>query len=164
MGTHPSEASPHSSPPDPLGSSCPPCRFPPCGAAAPRIRAVSGPSRLAARRLPRTGAFTDDGVVHTAARSLLSWSFPPFEDDLPASPYTSARLLSWAFLVDPSLGFPAGLPPRFLLRPDLRALFRVSENRKSARFLPVLPSVGFLPPHTLPKKVVPATPRGRDRL
>ena len=77
MGTHPSEASPHSSPPDPLGSSCPPCRFPPCGAAAPRIRAVSGPSRLAARWLPRMGAFTDDGVVHTADRSLLSWSFSP---------------------------------------------------------------------------------------
>jgi len=28
------------SPRNPLGSRCPPCRFPPCGAAAPRIRAV----------------------------------------------------------------------------------------------------------------------------
>ena len=37
MGTLPSEVSPRSSPPDPLGSCRPPCRFPPCGAAAPRI-------------------------------------------------------------------------------------------------------------------------------
>jgi len=34
----------------------------------------------------RADAFADSGVVHTVARSLLSWSFPPFEDDLPASP------------------------------------------------------------------------------
>lgn len=55
MGTHPSEASPHSSPPDPLGSSCPPCRFPPCGAAAPRIRAVSGPFSPCGSMAPSNG-------------------------------------------------------------------------------------------------------------
>jgi len=37
MGAPPSEVSPRSPPPDPLGSSCPPCRFPPCDVAAPRI-------------------------------------------------------------------------------------------------------------------------------
>lgn len=37
MGTLPSEASPRSSPPDPLRSDRPPCRFPPCDVAASRI-------------------------------------------------------------------------------------------------------------------------------
>jgi len=52
MGTLPSEVSPHPSPPDPLGPSCPPCRFPPCGAAAPRMSA-SGGCVLQSRRCSR---------------------------------------------------------------------------------------------------------------
>lgn len=39
------------------------------------------------------------GVVHAAVGPLLSWSFLPFEDDLPASSHTSAGLLSWASIV-----------------------------------------------------------------
>lgn len=67
------------SPPDPLGSCCPPCRFPPCGAAAPRIRAIGDITPCGARATFRTGAFSDDDVVHVAKGSLLSWLFPPFE-------------------------------------------------------------------------------------
>jgi hypothetical protein len=41
MGTLPSEASPRPTPQVPLGPCSPPCRFPPCGAAAPRISAFA---------------------------------------------------------------------------------------------------------------------------
>lgn len=58
------------------------------------------PSRIALSSMPfptlrcrssedfslQADAFTDAGVIHTVARPLLSWLFPPFEDDLPASP------------------------------------------------------------------------------
>jgi hypothetical protein len=66
---------------------------------------------------------------HKAAPLLV---VPPFEDDLPASSHTSAGLLSWASIVRGSL--------RALLRGPssrrARALFRVSENRKSDRCHP----------------------------
>lgn len=110
-------------------------------------------------------AFSRVGVVHALNGSLLSWSFPPFEDDLPASPHTSAGLLSWASLMFPSPTCPARLPPRFVTSPSTRALFRVSENRKSARCYRTS-SVGFL--STLPSlfrevEGMSSTPRGRDR-
>lgn len=96
-------------------------------------------SRLASQPLPttcytlrcsaslRTDAFTAVDVVHAFDESLLSWLFPPFEDDLPVSPHTSAELLSWAFVIHPRLR----LPLRFTSSPNGRALFRVSENRKN---------------------------------
>jgi len=91
-------------------------------------------------------AFSSESVIHATVGSLLSWSLPPFEVDLPASPHTSAELLSWALFIDPSLGFPPKSPPRFLLRPSQRALFRVSENRKYGPVLPEPTSVGSSPP------------------
>jgi hypothetical protein len=62
--------------------------------------AAARPSRVALSSVPfptlrcrgfedfslRSDACSDCGVVHTVDGSLLSWSFPPFEDDLPASP------------------------------------------------------------------------------
>jgi hypothetical protein len=62
--------------------------------------AAARPSRIALSSMPfptlrcrgsedfslPADAFSDCGVVHTVDGSLLSWSFPPFEDDLPASP------------------------------------------------------------------------------
>lgn len=91
-------------------------------------------SHLAMSRLRgfelRVDAFSRASVVHAYNGSLLSWSFPPFEDDLPASPHTSAGLLSWASIMFPSPPIPARLPPRFVTSPSTRALFRVSENRK----------------------------------
>lgn len=91
-------------------------------------------SHLAMSRLRgfelQVDAFSRASVVHACNGSLLSWSFPPFEDDLPASPHTSAGLLSWASIMFPSPPIPARLPPRFVTSPSTRALFRVSENRK----------------------------------
>lgn len=51
-------------------------------------------------------ACSSDDVVHAIGGSLLSWLFPPFEADLPASSHTSAGLLSWASIVHGSLWFP----------------------------------------------------------
>lgn len=51
-------------------------------------------------------ACSSDDVVHAINGSLLSWLFPPFEADLPASSRTSAGLLSWASIVHGSLWFP----------------------------------------------------------
>jgi hypothetical protein len=58
----------------------------------------------------RTDAFSDADVVHAVTGSLLAWLFPPFEDDLPASPHTSAGLLSWAYLMCARSGSPCGSP------------------------------------------------------
>ena len=54
-------------------------------------------------------ACSDDSVVHAIEGSLLSWLFPPFEDDLPASPVALLPgLLSWAFIIDARLPSPCG--------------------------------------------------------
>ena len=55
MGTRPSEVSPRALPPDPLGPRRPPCRFPPCGVAAPRISASSSAFVLRLRLDPLRG-------------------------------------------------------------------------------------------------------------
>ena len=82
IGTLPSEVSPRSSPPDPLGSCRPPCRFPPPVKMMPRLRGFEL-SSVRHALLPvgthRTDAFSDVGVVHAYEGSLLSWSLFPFE-------------------------------------------------------------------------------------
>jgi len=65
MGTTPFRGFSPPSPHDPLESRCPPCRFPPCGAAASRISATG---RV---RSPSAGVFTP------TIGSLLSWLFSP---------------------------------------------------------------------------------------
>jgi hypothetical protein len=72
-------------------------------------------------------AFSGEDVVHALDGSLLSWSFPPFEDDLPVSPVALLPgLLSWASIIDAR----SSIPLRFRASPHRRALFRVSEIRK----------------------------------
>jgi hypothetical protein len=89
MGTTPFRGFSPPSPHDPLESRCPPCRFPPCGAAASRISATG---RV---RSPFADVFTP-----TMGRSSPGCS--PLRGDLPASPHTSAGLLSWASIMHPS--------------------------------------------------------------
>jgi hypothetical protein len=152
LGTRPSEVSPRASPPSPLRPGCPPCRFPTSRAPPlarlafaplPRLRGfepTNASSPCGADLAGRTDAFSGDGVVHAPDGSLLSWLFPPFEDDLPASSHTSAGLLSWALIMRAS----PRLPLRFAASRLARALFRVSENRRLRPVLPDLPSVGSL--------------------
>jgi hypothetical protein len=90
MGTTPFRGFSPPSPHDPLESRCPPCRFPPCGAAASRISATG------------SGAFSVCRRFHADSGSLLSWLFSPLRGDLPASSHTSAGLLSWASVMHPS--------------------------------------------------------------
>ena len=89
LGTTPFRGFSPPSPHDPLESRCPPCRFPPCGAAASRISATG---RV---RSPFAGVFTP-----TMGRSSPGCS--PLRGDLPASSHTSAGLLSWASIMHPS--------------------------------------------------------------
>lgn len=143
IGTLPSEVSPRSSPPDPLGSCRPPCRFPPPLQVMPRFRgfelfnAVSPLRRhtfIERMRSPTSALFTP-----TKGRSSLG-RCSPSRVDLPASFYTSAEppLLGFCRVSAPWL--PCG---RF--SPVTRALFRVSEIR-NARLVSESPSVGFLSP------------------
>lgn len=69
---------------------------PPCGVDVAR-RAPPSPCGSDVTRSRGCVPYVD--VVHAVAGPLLSWSFPPFEDDLPVSSHTSAGLLSWAFVV-----------------------------------------------------------------
>lgn len=123
-----------SSPPDPLGSSIPPCRYPSCVGPTSRI---SAPGTI--RRRPfglrfldsQTVAFSRVCVIHAVQRSLLSWLFPPFEVfpmclpayaggshslqfrascvprhiRFPDSPCASTKLLSWASIASSSFGY-----------------------------------------------------------
>lgn len=125
----------------------PPCRFPHRCVAAPRIQARQPQRGLAARPAIQTDAFSDGGVVHASEGSLLSWSFPPFEDDLPASSHTSAGLLSWASIVRTSRLSPCGSsqPTRTC------ALQSFREPEELAR-LRVPSSVGFLSPLLGPRE------------
>jgi hypothetical protein len=86
--------------------------------------AAARPSRIAPSSMPfptlrcrgsedvslRAEAFSDGDVVHAVSGSLLSWLFPPFEDDLPASSHTSAGLLSWASFMCARFDSPCGSP------------------------------------------------------
>jgi hypothetical protein len=148
MGTRPSEVSPRSSPPDPLGSCRPPCRFPPPVKVLPRLRGFELSSvrhALLRASTHRTDAFSDVGVVHAYEGSLLSWSFPPFEDDLPASSDTSAE--------HPLMGFYHACEPRLPLRFIPACLHvRSSEFQRSGSLTRVTepPSMGFLSPPPSP--------------
>jgi hypothetical protein len=95
--------------------------------------------------LARADAFSAGGVVHAVVGSLLSWLFPPFEDGLPASPRTSAGLLSWASIVRGSL--------RLTLRLiDAGSHVRSSECQRTGSLIGVTrpPSVGSLSPQPTP--------------
>jgi len=50
----------------------------------------------------RVDAFTRITVIHGSSRSLLSWSFPPFEVTILALLPASSELLSWASIVNSS--------------------------------------------------------------
>jgi hypothetical protein len=126
---------------------------------------AAGPSRAQLSSMPfptlrcrsfedfslRADAFTDAAVIHAVAEPLLSWSFPPFEDAFRPRPRTSARAPLMGFYRRPELAPRPTCALQSVREPEVRPV------------LPELPSVGFLPPPTLPKKVVPATPRGRAR-
>lgn len=89
----------------------------------------------------RTDAFSGDGVVHTPDGSLLSWSFPPFEDDLPASSHTSAGhpLMGFNRPCAPAhrLAAPDGPTPTCALQ-SIREPEVLTRSREPS-------SVGFLP-------------------
>jgi len=66
------------SPPDPLGSDCPPCRFPPCGAAAPRIRAFGDIHTLRRGLPPSVRVRSPTATLFTSPKGRSSpGCFPP---------------------------------------------------------------------------------------
>jgi hypothetical protein len=115
MSTTPFRGFSPPSPHDPLESRCPPCRFPPCGAAASRISATG-----------RVRSPSAD-VVHADDRVAPLLVVLPFEVTSRPRPTLLQDLLSWASIMYPSLR----LPLRVISSLSTRALFRVSENRKS---------------------------------
>lgn len=101
------------SPPDPLGSSSPPCRFPPCGAAASRIRAFGDIHALRRGLPPSVRVRSPTMTLFTSPKGRSSpGCYPPSRMTSRSRP---------ALLPDSSLGLSRAaslrLPLRFIASP-----------------------------------------------